>query len=70
MHLWPKNDARVWINGTLVFGGFGAGKKSAIIQIPVALNAGRNSVLVKTLHGEDGVFCECAFLDAPDPPRL
>jgi tetratricopeptide (TPR) repeat protein len=64
LHLWPKHDARVWVNGQLVFAGFGEGKKSAIIQIPVTLRKGRNTVLVKNRH-DKGATCECAFLDAP-----
>ena len=35
LHLWPKNDAQVWVNGRLVFAGFGESQKSSIIQIPV-----------------------------------
>jgi tetratricopeptide (TPR) repeat protein/serine/threonine protein kinase len=64
LHLWPKYDARVWLNGRLVFGGFGEGKKAGIIEIPVTLRKGRNTLLVKNRH-DNGAFCECAFLDAP-----
>ena len=82
LRLWPKNDARVWLNGRLVFAGFGEGKITSSIEIPVTLRTGRNALLVKNRH-DKGVSCECAFMGAnteddyarlaeknPDQPRL
>ena len=64
LHLWPKNDARVWVNGRLVFAGFGQGKTPGIIEIPITLHRGRNTLLIKNRH-DNGASCECAFVDAP-----
>lgn len=64
LHLWPKFDARVWVNGQVAFAGFGEGKNSGIIEIPVSLRKGRNTLLVRNRHDGEA-WCECAFLDAP-----
>ncbi|MFO0871916.1 MAG: hypothetical protein U0935_23570 [Pirellulales bacterium] len=64
LHLWPRFDARVWLNGRQVFSGFRPGQNPGIVEIPVTVRAGRNVLLVRNRHDQT-VFCECAFLDAP-----
>lgn len=60
-------DARLWLNGRLAFAGFAAWKLDGggQNQVPIALRAGRNTVLVKIKHTTGWAWCECRFHDSP-----
>jgi len=65
IYLFSSGDQRLWVNGKLVFAGFGSSKLqgTADASVPIVLRAGRNEVLLKTQGGN--AFCQCQFDDAP-----
>jgi tetratricopeptide (TPR) repeat protein len=59
-------DARLWVNGRLAFDGFAAwtldgGREN---WVPVALRAGRNTILLKFKQSSGPASCECVFRDS------
>jgi tetratricopeptide (TPR) repeat protein len=67
LRLQGGDDARLWVNGRLVCGGFKAWKlyNEGSTWIPVSLRAGRNAVLVKISHAEGAAWYQCQFHDHP-----
>jgi serine/threonine protein kinase/Flp pilus assembly protein TadD len=66
--LWLSagSDKRLWVNGQLVFAGFGANRQGGgEAWVPVSLRAGRNQLLLKTPGGDNAGF-RCLFHDAPE----
>jgi tetratricopeptide (TPR) repeat protein len=61
------DDARLWVNGKLAFDGFGVWKleSDADNWVPVAFQAGRNTVLVKIKHTDGPAWCDCQLDDHP-----
>ncbi len=61
-------DARLWVNGRLTLAGMVDWKigSASDVYIPISLNEGRNTLLIKSRH-TDKVhnWCECMFLDSP-----
>ena len=60
-------DARLWVNGRLAFAGFSAWKLNGNGEnwVPIALRAGRNTILLKIKQTNGPAWCECLFHDGP-----
>ncbi|HEY8504168.1 MAG TPA: tetratricopeptide repeat protein, partial [Gemmataceae bacterium] len=69
LYFRPGTDARLWVNGRLVFGGLAGWriKPATPVRIPVTLRAGRNTLLAKNLYRDGKGWCECRFTDSPYP---
>jgi tetratricopeptide (TPR) repeat protein len=66
--LYAGDDARLWLNGRVVFDGFAAWGNTHPewgIRIPVSLKAGRNTLLLKTRHSNGRAWFHCVFADQP-----
>jgi tetratricopeptide (TPR) repeat protein len=65
LQLQCDNDARLWVNGRLVFDGLKAWdqKSGAALAIPITLRAGRNVLLVRVRPATGGFVCR--FGDGP-----
>ena len=61
------SDARLWVNGRLAFDGFAAWKLDGTGEnrVPIALRAGRNTILLKIKQINGSAWCECLFHDGP-----
>jgi tetratricopeptide (TPR) repeat protein len=65
--LRTAEDARLWVNGRQAFAGFVAWKLNGNGEnwVPIALRAGRNTLLLKIKHTNGPASCECMFHDGP-----
>jgi tetratricopeptide (TPR) repeat protein len=68
LYLAVTGNARVWVNGRLVFAGTAPWKYAARseVPIPVGLARGRNTILLKIGQASESLQCACAFHDSPD----
>ena len=61
-----EGPVRLWVNGRLAFEGYACWKGGfdSEAHIPIALKAGRNTLLIKTQH-VGSFWCHCRFDDDP-----
>jgi serine/threonine protein kinase/tetratricopeptide (TPR) repeat protein len=68
LYLAVTGNARVWVNGRLVFAGTAPWKYAARseVPIPVGLTRGRNTILLKIGQAAEPLQCACSFHDRPE----